>query len=104
MKVLNDAHDTYKKAVAPIKDEFYAKMEAYYDAVLVDSNGHTIRVGQDVTDGKDRYKVEGRSLQFIFGRLINNPRISCHKYMKDRMGKKEFDFSVSSCKELTIVE
>lgn len=99
---LQAAKDKYAKDIAPIESGFLAKLEEYYDSTLLDSTGKTISVNDVVTDGKSSYKVTSRSLQALFGTLINNPRICCHMFKGDRLMKKEYDFGPKCCTEMTI--
>ena len=104
-EILKAAEAKHKEDIKPIEDAFYEKKVAFFDSVLKDSNGTSIQVDDELTHGKNRFKVTGRRLQVIFGMMLNNPAIYCHKYKDDgTLQKKEFSFQSRECSGFTILK
>lgn len=108
----------HKDAFAPVKKEFDDKykeiecefseqMERYFDQVLLDKNGNNVKIGHILEKRKGLwYKVTGRSMQIVFGQIMNNPRVWIKKVNSDGTDKdnaREIDICKSDLTEYTIV-
>lgn len=102
-KKINAIKDQYAPLEKSIQERADTAFEKYFDTVLVDAEGNTIKQNDFLFDGKSYYKVIDRSMQNIFGHLIENPGIEALKLDKGfTPGKKKHRFSRTELKDFKI--
>ena len=108
------AREEYEKALATFNEqharfekEFLVILNYYFDQILTDKNGDTVKVGDTITRGKFQYKVVDRSLQIVFGEILNNPRVWVVKISKEgtiNPNARKMDISKSELVDYEIVK
>jgi len=90
IKDLNPEREIFEKArqkwdnyCSIFEKKFLIQLNLYFDQILTDKNGETVRIGDVLRCGKLLYKVVDRSLQIIFGEILNNPRVLVVKISKE---------------------
>src|SRR5665647_217446 len=73
----------YNEHRAIFEKEYLVILNSYFDQILTDKNGNTVKVGDTITRGKRQYRVVDRSLQIVFGEILNNPRVWVVKISKE---------------------
>lgn len=100
MKTFEELEASYEKLkldLQPIKDEleivsyefkakmkvleksFFDELDVFLDEKLIDKNGIPVKVGNQITNGKNAYIVGNRGVQFVFGLIFNNPKVIVKK-------------------------
>lgn len=98
----NEAKAQFEMAKGFIEDSFKQKLENYYDQVLLDKNGQTIKNGHTITDGTETFFVVARSMQIVFGLMLFNSMLVCSKVKGRRKGVKTHTIGYQSTAEYTI--
>lgn len=103
---LEAAEAKFHQKAREIEAPFMAMLEQYYDEQLADKNEKPVKVGSIITNGKDKFKVKNRGMQFVFGEMLFNPRVICVKLhprqTNFREGKVERHFHPSDLKSFEI--
>ncbi|HZK69850.1 MAG TPA: hypothetical protein VFC36_09710 [Paludibacter sp.] len=73
----------YNEHRAKFDKEYLVILNYYFDQILTDKNGDTVKVGDTISRGKRQYRVVDRSLQIVFGEILNNPRVWIVKISKE---------------------
>jgi hypothetical protein len=84
----DQAKAQFEMAKGFIEDSFKQKLEAYYDQVLLDKNGQTIKNGHTITDGTETFFVVARRMQVVFGTMLFNTALICTKVKAHTKGVK----------------
>lgn len=82
-QALNEAKLKFKEAADEVEKPLLAMIEKYYDQCLKDLNGFSIGKGDIISNGKLKYKVVRRGMQFVLGQMCFNPRVMCLKLHPD---------------------
>lgn len=105
-EIFNQARQKWDDYCAIFERKFLIQLNIYFDQVLIDKNGETVRLGDVLKFGKCQYEVVDRSLQIVFGEIFNNPRITVLKYIGGSVNPKgrKIDIWASLLTEYEIVK
>lgn len=102
-KIVKADHDN---KVSEIEKPLLDLIETYYDENLRDKNDVPVKNNSIITNGKSKFYIHNRGMQFFFGIIIFNPRVMGKKIDDEGIIKpkaREVHIGPSELKEYWII-